>query len=108
MHGMKFHAAIVPCGLAAHGFGPINGCCHDTTMLCYLGLRHALPNMVYNGVVYYMYRDKGHRMAPNFLVEIYKPAAGSPEARLNSAMAKVRTCTSECNYQIVNNFFQNL
>ena len=107
-NGLKFHAAICPAGISVHGFGPGDGRRHDTTVLAYSGIMEQVPLMVENSVVYYIYSNKAYKMAPNFMVEIPKPADGSAAACLNKLMANIRTCTSEWYYQVVNNYFQNL
>lgn len=111
-HGFKAHALIVPCGLAAHYHGPVDGRRHDVHLLRVSGILDRLHELNHNNIDYAIYADSAyvHVMTPNLIAPIPRVIAqpGTVEAELNEQMSMVRTCTSEWWYQVVTNTFQTL
>ena len=56
-HGLKFQSVLLPDGLIGHLFGPVEGKCHDTSVLAYYGLLNRLQEH-FPG--YYVFGDQGY------------------------------------------------
>jgi hypothetical protein len=95
-HGIKFQSVVVPDGLIALLFGPVNGCRHDSYLLSVSGvlqqLRELMPEDGSNGIVYSLYGDPAYPQSHYLFGGFWNAAVGSPEAAWNTAMSRVREC----------------
>lgn len=107
-HGYKYHALVAPDGLIVHAYGPVDGRRHDTTILRQSGLAARQADLTVNGIDYCIYADSAYALTRNLQKPIYRPAAGSAEARVNTTMARARTVACECGYALVSNMWQTI
>jgi hypothetical protein len=95
-HGIKFQSVIVPDGLIALMFGPVNGCRHDSYLLSASGvlqrLRQLMPEDGSNGIIFSLYGDPAYPQSRYLFGGFRNAAVGSPEAAWNTAMSRVREC----------------
>ena len=105
-HGFKYHALIVPAGLIVHAYGPVDGRRHDVIVARRSGLLDELTNVYVDEVPYAIYADSAYGISLHVQTPFRKALAGTPEAQLNTCMARARTVASECTYGIVTNQWQ--
>ena len=107
-HGHKYHALVSPVGLIVHAYGPVDGRRHDTTILRQSGLAESMNDLSVGGVDYVIYADSAYALTRNLQKPIHRPVPGTPDARLNTIMARARTVASECGYNCVTNTWQTI
>ena len=86
-HGLKFQSVLLPDGLIGHLFGPVEGKCHDNSVLAYSGLLNRLQEH-FPG--YYVFGDQGYPIRGSLI----SPCRGynrTPEqVAWNGEMSRVR------------------
>ena len=105
-HGQKYHLVVAPNGVMTHGYGPVDGRRHDTTVLRLSGLARLLETLSINGIDYCIYADSAYAITPNMQVPVKNPAPNSVGRRVNRIMARARTVASECGFSAVTNTWQ--
>jgi hypothetical protein len=91
-HGVKFQSVVVPDGLFAHLFGPINGNRHDSFMLQKSQLLQQLTQLMPEGeamIIYSLYADPAYPQSLYLFGGFRNPAPGSREAAWNTEMSRV-------------------
>jgi hypothetical protein len=65
IHCLKYHLVATPDGIIIHVFGPMEGRCHDATLLKESGLTDTLEKHFWgsNGEQYYVYGDPAYQTA---------------------------------------------
>ena len=102
-HGIKFQSVVLPDGLFACMFGPITGNRHDSYMLAKSQLIPKLRQFMPEGDVqqgwnangeandvFSLYGDAAYPQSTYLFGGYRNPQPGSPEARWNTEMSKVR------------------
>lgn len=108
-HGFKYHTVIAPNGLCVHGYGPVDGRRHDTTIVRESGLWDSHFDLTgVDGIDYMIYADSAYAVTRNMLTPYRNVRPGSVEAALNTTMARARTVASENMYGLVTNTFQTI
>jgi hypothetical protein len=96
LHGIKFQSVVVPDGLIALMFGPVNGCQHDSYLLSTSGvLQHPhqlIPEDGSTGIIFSLCCDPAYPQSRYLFGGFQNAALGSPEAAWNMAMSRVREC----------------
>lgn len=90
LHALKFQSLILPNGIIANLFGPVNGRRHDGHVLA----RSRLINKIkrkFNGFGSppYIYSDTGYPLK-KFLIVPFKGALNRRQRKLNKKMSKLR------------------
>jgi hypothetical protein len=90
-HGIKFQSVVAPDGFIVDLFGPIPGSRHDSFMLGQSELLHKLRELMPEGSpLYSLYGDPAYPQSAYIFGAHRNAQAGSPEARWNTQMSKVR------------------
>lgn len=105
-HGLKYQALVAPNGIIVHAYGPVDGRRHDTTVLRQSGLGAAQHQLSVNGVDYCIYADSAYARTRNMQKPFRNPPVASPQAQVNTVMARARTTASECAFSYVSNMWQ--
>jgi hypothetical protein len=98
-HGVKFQSVVVPDGLIACLYGPFEGSGHDARMLVESAIVEKLRNLMPVNEddpdavpEFQLYGDPAYPESGYLIKGFQNAARGSPEARLNTKMSKVREC----------------
>ena len=109
VHALKFQSVVVPNGLIANLYGPVEGARHDAGMLKDSGLLQTLEREAYNprGDVLCLYGDpayplRPHLMAPYRIGEV--PVFTADMEAFNSAMSSARASVEWLFGDISNSF----
>jgi DDE superfamily endonuclease len=90
-HGIKFQSVVVPDGLIALLYGPIEGRRHDCFMLSESGLLQELRNTMPEGSpIFALYGDAAYPQSAYLFGGFPNAQPGSNEAQWNTKMSKVR------------------
>ncbi len=91
-HVLKFQSIVIPNGLIANLFGPIEGRRHDSGMLAESQLLEQLEaRMTIAEEPYYLYGDPAYPVRPHLMAP-FKGHLTDEEKLFNKSMSKVREC----------------
>ena len=104
-HVLKFQAIMVPCGLIANLYGPVEGRRHDAYMLQDSGILPQLTNKVdRNGEPYYLYGDPAYPLLPVLLAPYRGAQITLQQSNFNKSMTPLRQCVEWGFGDIARNF----
>eukprot|EP00697_Spironema_sp_BW2_P005503 gnl/Spiro4/17685_TR9416_c0_g1_i1.p1 gnl/Spiro4/17685_TR9416_c0_g1~~gnl/Spiro4/17685_TR9416_c0_g1_i1.p1 ORF type:complete len:345 (-),score=71.32 gnl/Spiro4/17685_TR9416_c0_g1_i1:44-1051(-) len=92
-HCLKFQVVMLPNGIIAHLFGPLEGRWHDITLLRRSGLLDVLEGLQFAREQWWaIYGDKAYVKRP-FLLSPFQGTVLTPaELQLNTTMSRLRLC----------------
>ena len=104
-HSLKFQSLMLPCGIIAHFFGPIEGRRHDSAMYFQSGLDEQIKDIQdSNGRQLAIYADSAYAFR-RYLITPFKGSAITPlQHKFNKNMAAVRGSVEWGFGKITNNF----
>ena len=84
---------MVPCGLIANLYGPLEGRCHDAHRLQERGILPQLTNKVdRNGEPYYLYGDPACPLLPILLTPHRGAQITLQQSNMNKSMTQLHQC----------------
>ena len=92
VHGLKFQSVVIPNGLIANLYGPVEGKKHDSSMLAESGLLQQLQQISYdtNGRVLCIYGDPAYPLRLNLQAPFRNPVLTQRQKDYNKSMSAVR------------------
>ena len=90
MHSLKFQSVVIPIGLIANLHGPVEGKCHDSTMLQETGLLNDLRRVAwYNGEPVCLHGNPAHRLGLHLQAPFRNMQLTPQMVSCNKAMSEV-------------------
>ena len=104
IHSLKYQGLMVPNGLVAHFFGPIEGRRHDSAMYHLSGLDAQIDNIFGNGQQLAVYGDSAYAFR-RYLITPFKGAnLAQIQTDFNKEMSRLRICV-EWGFGNITNMF---
>ena len=95
IHALKFQSVVIPCGLIAHLYGPVEGRRHDCALLRMSRLMEEFERRDLNdrdGTPYTLYGDTAYPVRRYLLSPFRGANLRAEEQEFNSRMSSVREC----------------
>ena len=106
VHSIKFQSVVIPNGLIANLFGPVEGKRHDAAMLAQSGLLGQLQQHSYapDGRILCIYGDPAYPLRRQLQAPFKGPRLTAQQTEFNKSMSKVRVSVEWVFRDIVNFF----